>query len=221
MGYWMQGDGANADAKGISRSSVQTYGLTLGYNFTPNVALKGIYYWQRYGKGQILNDKPLDDNQHLWKVILDIKQDALKFTDLWVEYASYSNGFGGNNGAAGGVNNYSMGGLASEPGIQWVRPINNQTTKLWFIKAEQKWNKKWSTFLRYTGASWGTDGIDNANDWGIGVKYKLNPAITFMLAYDQINYGDVTAESKGIKAANEQGWKGKDSVVFFQTDIKF
>ena len=241
MAYWMQGDGESYGNYYVSKlaaeqlyahgmaANIQTYGVTLGYKFTEGVALKGIYYWQKNSDPKKVkmngsSDKALlDENSHAWKVMLDVKQSVLKFTDLWVEYAQMSNGFGGNNGTNGGVNCYSMGGISSEPGILWVRPVNNETAKIWFITANQKWNKKWSTFVRFNHGNWGTDGLDNAWDWGIGVKYKLNPAITFTLAYDEINYGDNNASNTSghTQVGDYSGLKGKDRVVFFQTDVKF
>ena len=218
MAYWMQGDNAYDPQKAAfyDGSNMQTYGITAGYKFNDGIQLKGVYYWQKLStpKGA------LDDNQFAWKAILDIKQSVLKFTDLWIEYASYKNGFGGNNGANGGVNCYALTG-AAEPGIQWIRPVNNETSKIWFVKAEQKWNKKWSTFVRFNHGNWGTEGLDNAWEWGLGVKYKLNPAITFMLAYDQINYGDNNASMYGTQAGDYEGLHGKDNVLIFHTDVKF
>ena len=225
MGYWQQGDGAVASEKGTSRGNVQTYGVTAGYKFTDGIALKGIYYWQHMSSAfnDVLDEVgAIDKNNYAFKVILDVKQNVLKFTDLWVEYNQYKNGFGANNGAAGygtGVNCYAMGSSAPEVGVQWARPINNESTKIFFIKAEQKWNKKWSTFVRATIANFGTDDYDNAKEWGLGVKYKLNPAITFMLAYDRVDYGE---KRDGAICVSGDGFaKGIDQVIMFQTDVKF
>ena len=249
MGYWQQGDkgdeipgtaatkapgwndknlwekdiedvpATDPSYRGIG--NIQTYGVVAGYKFTNDVALKGIYYWQKLSsdRNDILDEAGvLDKSQYAFKAILDVKQNLLKFTDLWVEYSQMKNGFGGNNGAGAADNNmYTLGGKSGEPSVFYVRPVNNETSKLWYIRAEQKWNKKWSTFLRYVNANWGTDGVDNAYDWGVGVKYKLNPAITFMLAYDEINYGDNIAPV----TAGGSDLKGKDRVIFFQTDVKF
>lgn len=219
MGYWQQGDGKDACRNAEAVGNIQTYGVTAGYKFTKDIALKGIYYWQKYNAGAVVDGTEIDDSNYAFKVILDIKQSVLKFTDLWVEYAQFKNGFGANNGANDQVNCWSLGGTYNEPGIMWVRPINNEVTKVWFISAAQKWTKKWSTFVRFNQANFGTDGVDNAWEWGIGVKYKLNPAITLTLAYDQINYGDNVYA--GETAQGGAASKGKDNVVFFQTDVKF
>ena len=223
IGYFRQGDGEKANVTGTSFDNSQTYGVTAGYKLTDGIALKGVYYWQKYSNGALMPhavyegavDK-IDDSNHAFKVILDIKQNVLKFTDLWVEYASFTNGFGGNNGAGEHVNCYSIGGYM-EPGIMWARPINNETAKVWFVSAKQQWNKKWGTFVRFNHGNWGTDGIDNSYEWGVGVTYKMTPAITFRLAYDEIKYGDVTAKCQAAGGA----LKGKDKMVFFETDVKF
>ncbi|MBQ0055699.1 MAG: S-layer homology domain-containing protein, partial [Synergistaceae bacterium] len=218
MGYWQQGDGAEASASGKSIDNMQTYGLTAGYKFTDGIALKGIYYWQKLSNGTTLDGIKIEDSQYAWKAILDVKQSVLKFTDLWVEYSQMKNAFGGDNGAGDDNYCYSLGGKSGEPSVYWVRPINNEVTKTWYIRAEQKWNKKWSTFLRFTFADFGTDGVDNAKEWGLGVKYKLNPAITFMLAYDSLDYGDNVYSGTTCHGGSQHG---KDNVIFFQTDVKF
>ena len=114
MGYWQQGDGkASEDLR------VNTYGAAAGFKFTPAVELKGIYYWQTYsGWDKIKNG----DNAKSWKAILDVKQDALKFTSLWVEYAQEDNWFGGNNDQDW-VAKYSLGTYL-ETGVLNVRPHN-------------------------------------------------------------------------------------------------
>ena len=225
IGYIRQGDGAESNYKGKSYDNSQTYGVTAGYKFTDGVALKGVYYWQHYSNAAEMPGadgivRKLDDSQHAFKVILDIKQSVLKFTDLWVEYASFTNGFGANNGAGEHVNCYSIGGYM-EPGIMWARPINNETAKVWFVSAKQQWSKKWGTFIRFNHGNWGTDGIDNSYEWGVGITYKMSPAISFRLAYDEINYGDKTALYQAGMAGGRDGLVGKDKMVFFETDVKF
>jgi len=199
MGYWQQGDGENTDDL-----RVNTYGAAAGFKFTPAVELKGIYYWQTYSGWDAIKN---GDNSKSWKAILDVKQDALKFTSLWVEYAQEDNWFGGNNDQ-GWVAKYSLGTYL-ETGVLNVRPHNDRTTTYWHVQAKQKWNKKFGTFARYTRADWDTLGQDNATEWGAGVTYQYSPAIAFMLAYDSVDYGN------GGKV------EGKDNLVIFRTTVRF
>ena len=205
IGYYQNGDRAIGNT-----TNIKTYAVNAGFKFTPAVELKGIYYWQKY------DDVAFDDSQKSWKAILDIKQEALKFTSLWIEYSQESNHFGGNNTDGNGwVARYSLG-TYSEPSVLSVRPRNDQTSKYWFVKAEQKWNKKWGSFLRYTHADWDTAGQDNATEWGVGVTYQYTPAIAFMLAYDSIDYGKGGFYNGGATALED-----KDNVILFRTTVKF
>ncbi|MEG1837238.1 MAG: S-layer homology domain-containing protein [Synergistaceae bacterium] len=199
MGYWQVGDGT------LDSKHIYTYAVNAGFKFTPAVELKGIYYNQKFdGKAATR-----DDSAKSWKAILDIKQDLLKFTSLWIEYSQEDNNFGGNNDQ-NWVARYSFG-TYSETGVLNVRPHNNQTSKYWFIKAEQKWNKKWGSFVRFVKADFDTANVDDATEWGVGVKYQYTPAIAFMLAYDAVDYGTGTSNKMS----------GDDNVILFRTTVKF
>ena len=91
-------------------------------------------------------------------------------------------------------------------------PINNNTTKFFFVYATQKWNDKWSSYLRYQQADFDTAGLDDAKGYGVGVTYQYTPAMAFRLAYDNVDYGD----NNGTRAMN-----GKDHVVQFRTTVNF
>ena len=62
------------------------YGIYAGFKFTPAIELKGIYYFQNLGD----NMPVMDDSQKAWKAVLDVKQEALKFTSLWLQSVSYT-----------------------------------------------------------------------------------------------------------------------------------
>ena len=214
MGNWMKGDGAlEADATKEINGKTDTYGVYAGFKFTPAVQLKGAYYWQQ------INDSDFSgrnfDKQNAWKAILDVKQDALKFTSLWVEYSQVDNGFMGNSGASwGGVSRYCQGNKAvSDKGIFWgMSPVFDGTTsKFWYVSAGQKWSKKWSSFINYTHADWDRAGTSNATDLGFGVKMQYTPAIAFTLGYDVIDFGDA---GNGVHT-------GKDNMIYFRTAVKF
>ena len=90
-------------------------------------------------------------------------------------------------------------------------PWNDGTTKFLFVKAEQQWTEKWSTYLRYGHADFDTNEIDDADNYGIGVTYQYTPAIAFRLAYDYVDYGDCGAAY----------YSGDDHVFQFRTVVNF
>ena len=191
MGYWLEGDnGAAWDGVEIN-----TYGIYGGYSFTPAIQLKGVYYWQDIdlGFGGFDGDDPTS-----WKAILDVKQDLLKFTSLWIEYAQQDNTFLG-------TNSYNYMGENE----MYNQPFNSNTAKMWNIIADQQWNDQWSTYIRYWMADWDTTGIDDTENWTFGVRYQYTPAIQFKLEYDMIDYGDAGART------------GDDNVLRFRTTVNF
>ena len=79
-----------------------------------------------------------------------------------------------------------------------------------FAYAEHKWDDKWSSYLRLQHADFDTQGIDDADGYGVGVTYQYTPAIAFRLAYDYVDYG-----SQGPR------YTGDDHVIQFRTAINF
>ena len=192
MGYWLNADNLGAEI------DVNTYGVYAGYNFTPAVQLKGVYYFQDIDHSLV----GLEDSPKSWKAILDVKQDLLKFTSLWIEYAQQDNMFLGTN---------SYNYLGSDEMNN--KPWNNNTAKIWNIIADQKWNDKWGTYLRYWQADWDTAGVDDTKNWTVGVRYQYTPAIQFKLEYDSVDYGD-----------NNGGYgdyDGKNNIFRFRTTVNF
>ena len=212
-GYYFDNDKDNVTDKGV-----QTYDFYAGYNFTPAIALKGIYYIQKLDDnvgvgyyGLRANSAAVEDSPNAWKVVLDVKQEALKFTSLWVEYSQQDNSFQAIN------DRYSIGGNVYDyVGRNLKFADMNNTSKFWFAKADQKWNDKWSTFVRFVNVDYDTDGLDNATEWGLGVGYQYTPALYFELAYDQVDYGD-----NNSMAANGDIARGSDHVVRFRTTVNF
>lgn len=210
-GYWMQYDGnANIDELYTGATGddldVNTYAAYAAFNFTPNIALKGMYYFQDLGD-DIPNSND-EDSPNAWKAILDIKQDALKFTSLWVEYSEQDNTFWDSY-----IDRYSIaGGSYDTVGANFVR--NDGTSKWIFAKAEQKWNDKFSTFLRYANVDFDTANVDDATEWGVGVGYQYTPAVYFELCYDQVDHGDSRTDNNG-------GLVDTESVVRFRTNVNF
>ena len=209
-GYWF-----NNDNRGGGDYNVDTYGFYAGYRFTPAVALKGIYYTQSGGddikfiKQQVLGTS---SSSKAWKLILDVKQEALKFTSLWLEYGQRDNAFIGIH------DSYGLAGSAfASIGDNIYYSDHEKTSKVFFAQAKQKWNDKWSTFLRYGQWGYDTAWLDSAKEWGLGIGYQYTPAIYFELAYDQVDYGN----GDRFKGMADAPFYGKDQMVRFRTNVNF
>ncbi len=216
MGYWMTGDrDIFLDENPFPAPDVNTYGVYAGFDFTPAVTLQGIYYFQNIDMPGFLAGSPWanEDNPKSWKAQLIIKQELLKFTSLWIEYAQEDNMFIGNN-LFGNTYNW-MGANPTTDGRAIGLAFNpSGTTKTFFVRADQKWNDKWSTFLRYANFDFDVAGYDDTTNWSAGVSYQYTPAINFRLAYDNIDYGDnsIFAEDTG---------DGQDHVISLRTTVNF
>jgi len=199
---------------GKSDTNIATYGAYAGYSFTPAIQLKGVYYLQDQGKSIAhLMSGGASDEAAAWKAILQLDQDLLKFTDLWVEYGHMDNNFVqkgafGHQRWDGGTSSYAGWGAD----VFANRPNNDNTAKIMFIRADQKWGDKWRTFGRYVNVDYDTKGLDDAVNWGAGIAYRMNPAIEFELSYDNIDYGN----NNGLKYRN-----GDDNIIRFRTFVTF
>ena len=221
-GNWFVEDG-DADTFTTEGTDFSTYSVYASYNFTPSVALQGTYYFQDIDEGLLNNPEyamgiiggpaargygnATEDNPQAWRVALDMTQDFLKFTSLRFEYMQQDNTFVSYRDPyqSGGTVDLAQGGT-----IAANMPWNDNTTSMFFIYAEQSWNDKWSSYLRYQHADFDTDNIDDADGYGIGVTYQYTPAIAFRLAYDYVDYGDYGPE-----------YTGDDHVFQFRTAINF
>ena len=191
-GEWLEG---NSDELDLTQ-----YGAYLSYNFTPSIALRGYFYMQDLDDGWA-GAVAHEDNPMTWSALLDIKQDVLKFTSLWVQYIEQDNTWVGNRAAD------------VYPGLYKpdTCPIGEDgTNKTWFVSAEQQWNDKWSSVLQYVTTDWDAQGWDDTDHYMIGVGYQYTPQIKFWLAYDYIDYNN-----------GGGAYTGSESVVLFRTAIDF
>ena len=183
---------------GSDALDVQQYGAYLSYSFTPAIALRGYYYWQDLDDGWLV----ADDSPSAWSAMLEVKQDLLKFTSLWIQYVEQDNSFIGPRAA----NQYPA---IFAPGLDG--PVGGDgTNKTFLVTAEQQWNDKWSSFVQYLTTDWDHSDYDDTDQYMIGVGYQYTPAIKFWLAYNYIDYGD-----------NNPDYNGSESVVLFRTSIDF
>lgn len=178
-----------------------TYGGWLSWEFIPGAAVRGLYYTQE------LDSDLLDlDNQDAWKAIIDVKQSVFGFTSLWAEYGQMDKNF---IGTAPNAYNWSDGTYSSlyQSGIA--------DADLLLVRADQKWNDKWGTFLRYAQAEYDLADSDTVKNWTVGVTYQMNPAIGFQLAYDEVDYGNMSGSF--LSSADED----TDRLIRLRTTINF
>ena len=179
---------------------MQQYGAYLSYSFTPAIALRGYYYWQDLDDGWNV----VDDSPNAWSAMLDVKQEALKFTSLWVQYIEQDNSFIGPRAANvyPAIFNPNLDGPVGADG----------TNKTWLVTAEQQWGEsKWSSFLQYVTTDWDQANWDDTDQYTIGIGYQYTPQVKFWLAYNYIDYGDV----------NGGDYTGSENVILFRTAIDF
>ncbi len=182
----------------------KVYWADFAFNFNPNIAFKGAYYVQdndvAYGLG-------VEDSPKAWKAIVDVKQEAFGFTSFWLEYAKLDEGFNvWNANNDGDMYAYDLYGASVLINRNW------DETDILFAYLTQKWNDKWTTFERYLQAEYDTVGVDDAKNWTFGVKYQYTPAISFELAYDDVDWGNSTLPGARVN---------DDHLIRFRTHVKF
>ncbi|NLD05795.1 MAG: S-layer homology domain-containing protein, partial [Synergistaceae bacterium] len=204
-GYWFQDD----EVQDVGSWGFSTYNVYAGFNFTPAVSLRGTYYFQNLDRdlADTLGFVGAEDNPRAWKAVLNFDQSMLKFTSLRFEYSQTDNMFYGTR------DYYGLGADTGQaPSAMTNMPYNNGSTKVFWVRADQKWNDKWSTFLRYYQADFDTAGLDDSKSYAAAITYQYTPAIAFRLIYDLVDYG-----SGNTGTANN----GKDHVVQFRTTLSF
>ena len=204
------------DGTAIKFDDMWTVFAGLHFNFNDNVAFKAVFYHQKRDIDYWLYDTATksvlawrewdsaatgvekEDSGNRWSIMVDVKQEALKFTSLWLEYGQVDKEFK----MPGGVNDGHF--YAST----WLKNIAYDT-KFYRIALEQKWNEKWATHEFYYGYK--LDDTPNTQDdmseWGLGVSYQYNPNVGFGLNY--------------IQADNGAQQDNKDHIIRFRTKVTF
>ena len=154
-------------------------------NFKPGITLKGQYFmqdndpmWQATG---LFDGMWYDDSPSAWKAVLEVDQDVLGFTSLWLEYAQLDAGFV----FPGGQDPY--GWMAGSAITNDFAQVLGDTT-VWMVLAMQRWNDKWGTYVRYLNAD--VDGFWDYNNWTVAVTHWYTPSLAFELGYDKLG-GDL------------------------------
>jgi len=182
---------------GVAKEDEHVYWAAAGVNFTPSIALKLAYYSQQVQVGDTVGTETPKSLQ----AIVDIKQDALKFTSFWAEYRSFDNNF--TAWTDGPWDNYGAAVTGTNLGALYDSAI--------FFKLNQKWTDQWSTFQRYLIANARNEiaGVsDNTTNWTFGVKYNYTPGLSFELAYDKIENAQTAVNAD-------------DNLIRFRTHIAF
>lgn len=193
LAYFYLPDKETSVGSAETESDLTTLGAYLRYAFTPSVELKALYYHQTQGEtiagamsGRAPGAAGYDDAAKAWKVMLDVKQDALKFTSLWLEYGKMDNNFFKE------THPYAINAddLANQ---RRVRRAGSSSVIVggWAV---QQWNRQWATFARYYRIDMDTVGLDDTVNWTVGALYQYSPALSFQLLYDNIDYGSGNPE---------------------------
>ncbi len=173
-----------------------TFWADFAFNFTPDIALRGAYAMNKYdwvpGSAPALGN--WDDSPSMFKVLLDVSQNALKFTNLWIEYAKADATFAVRN------NGLQYGQQFQGPGFKAFNrldAIRNNEMKYMMIIAEQKWTDQWSTFARYADVKYDLQTANESDHrvWMLGARYMYTPQLQFELLYEKLdadndNYDD-------------------------------
>jgi len=188
-----------------------TYWADFGITFTPGFQFKGAYFMQDHDGPNIQN---FDDSPNAYKAIIDVSQDALKFTSLWIEYAKLDPNF------HTAYQPWSAYGAEVTPALDGVSRNNVFETEVIFAYLKQKWSDKWVTYQRYGQFSHDPEaytqlpGSYDITNWTLGVQYWYTPTVMFELAYDDVDY--------------DSGWRDNidpslkdDSLIRFRTQIFF
>ena len=191
-------------AQGMSFDNLWTIFAGLRFDFNESIGLKGIYYhqqmngdvWRTGASGAYGWHDADHDNANAWKVVVDVKQDLLKFTSLWLEYGQMDRGF------------FVPAGLTAGA-VFAAAELDNDTTmeddlKYWRAVLGQEWNEKWSSHLFYFGYDF--DRYDDLKEWGLGVTYQYDPSVAFGLNFVKVDW---------------DGDRGDDHVVRFRTQVTF
>ena len=244
--------GANAASKAILANQddgFHTYAIDAYVNFTPNIRADLTYLMQGYDQRwrvrmQELNGaQMIEDAPTAMRAAIGVKQEALGFTALRLEYTKFDRGWLVYLDPYGyyfpilqaysavstfanvwnGTTNFTAADGLDGPG----NVLPDEVTTL-FFQADQKWNEKWSSGLRYVTADMDSTfrlfglpaGANTASsfynwkttDWTAWVQYNYTPGLSFKLIYDKVDYDN------GLELF---GGQVDDNLIRLQTHISF
>jgi hypothetical protein len=189
-----------------------TYWADFGITFSPGFEFKGAYYMQDHDGPNV---PQFEDSPNAYKAIIDVSQDTLKFTSLWLEYAKLDPNF------HTALQPWSAYGAEVTP-VLTESPVKNVfETEVIFVNLQQKWSDKWVTYQRYgqfdhdPESYAGYTGSFDITNWTFGVQYWYTPTVMFELAYDDVDYDSGWRDNKIDSSLKD------DSLIRFRTHIFF
>ena len=189
------------------------WGVYAKFRIIPSIEAKGLYY-QQHQSWLTPGGINTRDVARAWKVIIAADQELLKFTSLQLEYSQIDTHFVGNDPYGWGDNNLFM--------TRAWRRDNSIVTKTFGVTADQTWGDSgWSSWQRYYTTEYGCTNYDRVNNYGAGIGYQLNPAVSFELAYDFIDFGKQGLQAPDGPIDGPRNDVGSDHLVRFSTYVSF
>jgi hypothetical protein len=159
------------------KADYKYYWIGAGFKFS-GLQLKGAYMWMK-------NDVDSNKEGNAWKIILDVPQSMLKFTSLWVEFQKLEENWKP-------ANTHGVNYAVFSP-----KHVGEADAKVLFLAARQQWNKKFSTYERYTQYKYDKD-LGKDKEWAVGLGYAYTSNLYFDLSYNKLDYSDDT-ENKVVR----------------------
>lgn len=155
----------------------RTYLAGWGYDITDGLSVHGSYLRQDIPEwnAPVLPSGTEVDAPSAWKVAFELRQEKLRFTSLWVEYAQMDAGF------------YLPRSETAQQGFAWPLSSSGRNsyfmddTSIWYLAARQQWGHGFSTFQRY--AQYDERVTAAAREWSAGIGYQYKPGLYFELSY--------------------------------------
>jgi opacity protein-like surface antigen len=211
-------DGAGNWDRAFRLDNVNTLFGGVRFNLNQNIGLRGIYYHQRFrgeraGAGSAA--APVWENDHYtshaYKLVLDVNQDLLGFTGLWLGYDFMQAGFMATGGGNGGFD-------PADNVRNWALDRFEHDMRTWRVGAIQQWSAQWLSWVYFAHHTFidvecgGNLMNPTGLQWGIGVEYLLNANVGFALNYIRSDFDNAVT------------WMGNNSdnhLIRFRTMITF
>ena len=176
---------------------------------TPDIGLRGAVYAQFTDYSEREPDKNADDNPLAWRVVLELKQDLLVYTSLWLEYNHLDKDFV----IPGGTESLLL--TDREHRDFFLSSRLGGDLSIWRVGLNQVWNERWSSWIYYARYEFSDFPGENGSsispmmeELSAGVEYRLNQYVTLSLGYFYHKF-------------NEDAMLEKNRILVLRTSIWF